>query len=130
MNEKVEQYINDVRMLSSRLNLDDAQTMQALIRGLNPTMKQFVIGHAPANLEQTLQKIRLSETVQSLNPASAQVQAISQQNMTDLAKQLCQTITECFNRLEEKLTSQDTHTRDEENLQCYNCNTYAKGYSV
>ena len=134
INEKVEQYINDVRMLASRLNMDDAQTMQALIRGLSPTMKQFVIGHAPANLEQTLQKIRLSETVQTLNPISAQVQSIPQQDMTDLVKQLCQTLAECFNRLEEKLASQDTHppgiTSDAENLQCYNCSTYDTGYYV
>ena len=68
--ELVEFYINDVIKLAKRLNKDDNDIRQVLIRGLQPGIKSYVIGQNPQGLAQTVEKIKLGETALNMSKTS------------------------------------------------------------
>ena len=68
--ETVDEYIQEILLLGQRLNCSQSEQRQALIRGLRPALKAEVVALQPKTFDDTIEKIRLAETVANLKEVS------------------------------------------------------------
>jgi hypothetical protein len=71
--EKTNTYISEVLRITQYLQKEEHEVCRILVKGLLPEIKRFVIGSNPKTLTETVQKIRLAETVSSIQPESLTV---------------------------------------------------------
>ena len=60
-NEKIKDYIDDIRKQGARLGKSTTDVQNAMIRGLPFPMKNFVWQQAPKNMAETIEKIEIAE---------------------------------------------------------------------
>ena len=97
--ETCEAYINEIVNIANQIDLTEKETTKALIRGLPSTMRAQIIAFNPTTLDDTIQRIYLSEASQRLqqneelsaletgNDMKMSVIMTAISNMTDTVKQ-------------------------------------------
>ncbi|KAK3106897.1 hypothetical protein FSP39_002406 [Pinctada imbricata] len=92
--ENLESYITDVEARCKRLNKAEQEKTTAFIRGLNPSLRMFVIQKNPGSFREAVQSARLAkESMTMSNPTQTEVmRSIEQQGkaIADLTTVLCQ----------------------------------------
>ncbi len=61
--ETIDVYLADMQQMANTLNIDGDNTKHAIIRGLQPTHRKFVLGREPANLQETIRACKLSALI-------------------------------------------------------------------
>lgn len=60
-NEPVEMYMNDILLQGAKLGLTDKELMKALVKGLKPAIKAYVMGHQPTTAKEVQNHARVGE---------------------------------------------------------------------
>jgi len=60
-NESVDAYVNRLRSLAKRVDIDDATLLYAFVSGLRGKLASFVLGKNPANIETAINDARVAE---------------------------------------------------------------------
>ena len=67
--ENVEEYIGRARKIAKRLKMDAATVKDAILHGLRPTIRMFVLQQAPADLDALVKAARVAEAVAPVTTA-------------------------------------------------------------
>ncbi len=122
--ETVETYINDVRKLGNRAGASDTDIKRALVRGLTPELRSFVISQNPKTLDETISKIKIGETAKvgegsaALNSATVKELKTHLQKWEDDQKKALASI-----KMDIKEASPyNGGSMDRNSMRCFNCN--------
>jgi hypothetical protein len=96
--ESVSDFITRVRRNTAQLNLSEQLVQYAIINGLIPRCKSFVLSHNPTSLEHTIELARLAETCTVADPVSNLVL-----DSVNAQSRLSQENAEAIRQLNEKL---------------------------
>jgi hypothetical protein len=96
--ESVSDFITRVRRNTAQLNLSEQLVQYAIINGLIPRYKSFVLSHNPTSLEHTIELARLAETCTVADPVSNLVL-----DSVNAQSRLSQENAEAIRQLNEKL---------------------------
>jgi hypothetical protein len=70
-NETVDDYIREMICMASRLEIDGTTLAPSLIRGLRPDVKMQLMALQPEGFDDTVEKIRLAETIANMRDMGA-----------------------------------------------------------
>jgi len=73
--ESLDDYMRDVIEKATLLDLGDEEKQRLLLRGLPGSLRSEVISHQPANLDELINRIRLSETVDKMRKSEKGISA-------------------------------------------------------
>ena len=103
--ELVETYITDVRQKCDQLQKGEAETRSIILRGLQPTIKAFVIGQQPATLEDLETKAKLAESIEKITPKNPSTDKVNL--MQDTYNKTIGDLTRSIQGLEEQIKQQN-----------------------
>jgi len=73
--ESLDDYMRDILEKASLLDLGDDEKQRLLLRGLPGSLRSEIISHQPANLDELINRIRLSETVDKMRKSEKGIAA-------------------------------------------------------
>lgn len=122
-NELTEQYVHDIMQLAQRLRKGDNEIKQILLRGLRSDIKAFVIGQNPQTLADTLQKIKLGDTVSTINPASvsANCHSLGEKNMAEQLEKSQSTMASLAEEVKQVSQKMDKMNVGKSEVECFYC---------
>ena len=89
-NETIDEYLADMQQMANTLNIDGDNTKHAIIRGLQPKHRRFVLGREPANLQDAIRACKLSALVsdemneQQITTVTAAVKRYDEEGIAEL----------------------------------------------
>ena len=122
--ETVETYINDIRKLANRAGASDTDIKRALVRGLRPELRSFVISQNPKTLDDTISKIKIGETAKVGESSTSLNSATVAELKTHLEKlEESQKTTLASIKMDLKNAApQGGGSMDRNQMNCFNCN--------